>query len=287
MAPASSRSRSSGGGSASGCATSIGEIEQVRTQRHQQRTGRRRAELETAAIVGYTNAGKSTLLNALTGASVRAEHKLFATLDPTTRRLDLPAGRRAAADRHRRLHPEAADRPGGRLPGDARGGDRGRPRHPGAGRELAGGGGAGDDGGGGAGRARRGRQAAGRGAEQGRPPGAGRPPACVAALAARYPGAGADLGHAGAPASTTCWRRSTTRAGARRSALEILVPVRQRGRARDPAQDRRGGADRVRRRGHPGLGLGAAPRRGPLRALQRCAAASGTSGSRRGRRRPG
>ena len=69
------------------------EIEQVRTQRHQQRTGRRRAELETAAIVGYTNAGKSTLLNALTGAGVRAEKKLFATLDPTTRKLELPAGR--------------------------------------------------------------------------------------------------------------------------------------------------------------------------------------------------
>ena len=69
------------------------EIEQVRSQRHQQRTGRRRAELETAAIVGYTNAGKSTLLNALTGAGVRAEQRLFATLDPTTRKLELPAGR--------------------------------------------------------------------------------------------------------------------------------------------------------------------------------------------------
>ena len=69
------------------------EIEQVRTQRHQQRTGRRRAELETAAIVGYTNAGKSTLLNVLTGAGVRAEQKLFATLDPTTRKLELPTGR--------------------------------------------------------------------------------------------------------------------------------------------------------------------------------------------------
>jgi GTP-binding protein HflX len=69
------------------------EIELVRTQRHQQRTGRRRAALETAAIVGYTNAGKSTLLNALTGAGVRAEKKLFATLDPTTRKLELPAGR--------------------------------------------------------------------------------------------------------------------------------------------------------------------------------------------------
>jgi GTPase len=69
------------------------EIEQVRTQRSEQRAGRRRADLETAAIVGYTNAGKSTLLNALTGAHVRAEHRLFATLDPTTRRLDLPTGR--------------------------------------------------------------------------------------------------------------------------------------------------------------------------------------------------
>lgn len=69
------------------------QIEQVRTQRHQQRTGRRRAALETAAIVGYTNAGKSTLLNALTGAGVRAEQMLFATLDPTTRKVELPAGR--------------------------------------------------------------------------------------------------------------------------------------------------------------------------------------------------
>src|SRR5207245_4492432 len=67
--------------------------EQVRAQRQQQRAGRRGAELETAAIVGYTNAGKSTLLNSLTGARVQAEQRLFATLDPTTRRLDLPTGR--------------------------------------------------------------------------------------------------------------------------------------------------------------------------------------------------
>jgi GTP-binding protein HflX len=64
------------------------EIEPVRSQRPQQRT-----ELETAAIVGYTNAGKSTLLNALTGAHVQTEQRAFATLDPTTRRLDLPTGR--------------------------------------------------------------------------------------------------------------------------------------------------------------------------------------------------
>jgi GTPase len=69
------------------------EITDVQRQRDQQRAGRRRSELQTVAIVGYTNAGKSTLLNALTGAGVRAEDRLFATLDPTTRRLHLPSGR--------------------------------------------------------------------------------------------------------------------------------------------------------------------------------------------------
>ena len=66
------------------------ELEGVRRQRATQRDGRRRHAWPTASIVGYTNAGKSTLLNALTGANVRAEDKLFATLDPTTRRLRLP-----------------------------------------------------------------------------------------------------------------------------------------------------------------------------------------------------
>ena len=69
------------------------EIADVQRQRDQQRAGRRRSELLTVAIVGYTNAGKSTLLNALTGAGVVAENRLFATLDPTTRRLRLPSGR--------------------------------------------------------------------------------------------------------------------------------------------------------------------------------------------------
>ena len=69
------------------------ELEQVRAQREQLRAGRRRSELATVAIVGYTNAGKSTLINAMTGAGVRAEDRLFATLDPTTRRLRLPGGR--------------------------------------------------------------------------------------------------------------------------------------------------------------------------------------------------
>jgi GTPase len=69
------------------------ELERVRGQREQQRRGRRQSDLQTVAIVGYTNAGKSTLLNALTGAGVRAENQLFATLDPTTRRVCLPSRR--------------------------------------------------------------------------------------------------------------------------------------------------------------------------------------------------
>jgi GTP-binding protein HflX len=66
------------------------ELDVVRRQRSTQRQGRQRNLWPLASIVGYTNAGKSTLLNALTGAEVLAEDKLFATLDPTTRRLRLP-----------------------------------------------------------------------------------------------------------------------------------------------------------------------------------------------------
>ena len=66
------------------------ELDKVRSQRETQRAGRQRSEWPLASIVGYTNAGKSTLLNRLTGATVLAEDKLFATLDPTTRRLRLP-----------------------------------------------------------------------------------------------------------------------------------------------------------------------------------------------------
>jgi len=62
----------------------------VRQQRETQRAGRQRNQWPLASIVGYTNAGKSTLLNKLTGADVLAKDILFATLDPTTRRLHLP-----------------------------------------------------------------------------------------------------------------------------------------------------------------------------------------------------
>jgi GTPase len=66
------------------------DLEVVRRQRSTQRQARQRNHWALASIVGYTNAGKSTLLNTLTGAAVLAENKLFATLDPTTRRLRLP-----------------------------------------------------------------------------------------------------------------------------------------------------------------------------------------------------
>ena len=65
------------------------ELAKVVSQRGVQRTRRQRVPIPTCAIVGYTNAGKSTLLNALTGSTVLAEDKLFATLDPTTRQLAL------------------------------------------------------------------------------------------------------------------------------------------------------------------------------------------------------
>ncbi len=68
------------------------ELEKVRAHRRRYRAKRRRAGLPVVALVGYTNAGKSTLLNALSDANVLVEDKLFATLDPTTRLVKLPDG---------------------------------------------------------------------------------------------------------------------------------------------------------------------------------------------------
>src|SRR5207244_8652200 len=66
------------------------EIETQRQRRQQRRKGRSRHGLPIISIVGYTNAGKSTLLNTLTRSHVRSEQRMFATLDPTSRRLRLP-----------------------------------------------------------------------------------------------------------------------------------------------------------------------------------------------------
>ncbi len=71
------------------------ELEDVRRTRTLARSARRRTPFPTIALVGYTNAGKSTLFNRLTHADVVAEDMLFATLDPTMRRLQLPGGRPA------------------------------------------------------------------------------------------------------------------------------------------------------------------------------------------------
>jgi GTPase len=69
------------------------QLSDVHRHRQLYRDHRRQQNMPVVALVGYTNAGKSTLLNRLTGAGVLAEDKLFATLDPTTRRIELPGGR--------------------------------------------------------------------------------------------------------------------------------------------------------------------------------------------------
>ncbi len=67
-------------------------LEKVQKQRHQGRSKRKKAEIPTVSLVGYTNAGKSTLFNTLTGAGIYAANQLFATLDPTLRHLPLSDG---------------------------------------------------------------------------------------------------------------------------------------------------------------------------------------------------
>src|SRR5689334_23913515 len=71
------------------------DLEQVRRTRGLHRFARRRVPFPVIALVGYTNAGRSTLFNALTGAEVAARDQLFATLDPTMRGVRMPSGRRA------------------------------------------------------------------------------------------------------------------------------------------------------------------------------------------------
>ncbi len=70
-----------------------GELKEVGRERYRRRSKRRKKDLPVLSLVGYTNAGKSTLLNTLTGSAIVAEDKLFATLDPTSRRLRFPTER--------------------------------------------------------------------------------------------------------------------------------------------------------------------------------------------------
>jgi GTPase len=71
------------------------ELEKVRAHRMRYRAQRKRSRIPTVALVGYTNAGKSTLLNKITKSDVYVADQLFATLDPTTRRVELPGGYQA------------------------------------------------------------------------------------------------------------------------------------------------------------------------------------------------
>ena len=73
-------------------------LDKVQVQRTQMRRARMRSELPRVALVGYTNAGKSTLFNVLTGAEAYAADQLFATLDPTVRRIEMPGGQALLAD---------------------------------------------------------------------------------------------------------------------------------------------------------------------------------------------
>jgi GTP-binding protein HflX len=85
------------------------QLKELGKQRRQRRTRRTRAGIPTVALIGYTNAGKSTLLNTVTDADVLAEDKLFATLDPRSRRFDLRAALGRAEENGLRFHHEAPE----------------------------------------------------------------------------------------------------------------------------------------------------------------------------------
>ncbi len=106
------------------------DLDRLAKNRDTQRKGRRRSARSTVALVGYTNAGKSTLLNRLTDAHVVVEDRLFSTLDPTTRQLPASRRRDRARLRHRRLRAAPPAPAGGVVPVHARRGGRRRSPRP-------------------------------------------------------------------------------------------------------------------------------------------------------------
>ena len=178
------------------------DVKAMQTTRDTQRASRQRSNMPQMAIAGYTNAGKSSLMRRLTGADVIVADQLFATLDPTTRRIVLPGGRRATLSRHGRVRRRS-------CPHDLVeafrstleevtlvGPDRARRR-----RVLAGAGRPDRGGPAGAGGDRRGQHARGAGAQQDRPA-AGVP--TRAPRAPGIPGSVAVLGRSPARGSTVC-----------------------------------------------------------------------------------
>ena len=111
------------------------QLKEMETSRTTQRAARHRAGIPAVAIAGYTNAGKSSVLNRITGAGVLVENALFATLDPTVRKTRTPERPRLHAGRHRRLRPAPAAPARRGVPLDAGGGARRRP-DPARGRRL-------------------------------------------------------------------------------------------------------------------------------------------------------
>ena len=83
-------------------------LDKVERQRHQGRRARERADVPSVSLVGYTNAGKSTLFNTLTGAQAYVADQLFATLDPTLRRVDVHRRRATGAGGYGGLYPPPA-----------------------------------------------------------------------------------------------------------------------------------------------------------------------------------
>ena len=106
------------------------DIKTLAKTRDLKRSRRQDSGIPQVAIVGYTNAGKSTLMNRLTGAEVVVADQLFATLDPTTRRIALPGRRRAVISDTVGFVGKLPARPGGGVPVHARGGGPGRPDRP-------------------------------------------------------------------------------------------------------------------------------------------------------------